>query len=142
MYMEVADVFITLNYYITLLTANLVLINDYFSLNYFTPIEYETYCNLNLENSTLEMVKFELTKIASSNVFFYQLLSAASNIYEILCQLTTRQYQKIAIDIHKRLQPLQPFMKVTIFITTDKNCNEKLPKGKSSTTISWLRALC
>ena len=30
MYMEVADVFITLNYYITLLTANLVLINDYF----------------------------------------------------------------------------------------------------------------
>lgn len=69
MYMEVADVFITLNYYITLLTANLVLINDYFSLNYFTP--YETYCNLNLENSTLEMVKFELTKIASSNVFFY-----------------------------------------------------------------------
>ena len=70
MYMEVADVFITLNYYITLLTANLVLINDYFSLNYFTPIEYEIYCNLNLENSTLEMVKFELTKIASSMFSF------------------------------------------------------------------------
>lgn len=70
MYMEVADVFITLNYYITLLTANLVLINDYFSLNYFTPIEYETYCNLNLENSTLEMVKFGLTKIASSMFSF------------------------------------------------------------------------
>lgn len=70
MYMEVADVFITLNYYITLLTANLVLINDYFSFNYFTPIEYETYCNLNLENSTLEMVKFELTKIASSMFSF------------------------------------------------------------------------
>ena len=70
MYMEVADVFITLNYYITLLTANLVLINDDFSLNYFTPIEYETYCNVNLENSTLEMVKFELTKIASSMFSF------------------------------------------------------------------------
>lgn len=70
MYMEVADVFITLNYYITILTANLVLINDYFSFNYFTPIEYETYCNLNLENSTLEMVKFELTKIVSSMFSF------------------------------------------------------------------------
>lgn len=70
MYMEVADVFITLNYYITILTANLVLINDYFSFNYFTPIEYETYCNLNHENSTLEMVKFELTKIVSSMFSF------------------------------------------------------------------------
>ena len=30
MYMEVADVFITLNYYITLLTANLVLLMTIF----------------------------------------------------------------------------------------------------------------